>query len=98
MIGRIDRELSGLLAGGFPFHGDPEVAKKPDWLFRQSAVVPILERNGEAMVVLITSRSGRWGIPKGIIERELTPQASAANEAWAGTTGNEASDVAADRR
>ncbi len=59
------------------------MAKKPEWMFRQSAVVPILERNGEAMVVLITSsRSGHWGIPKGIIEKDLTPQASAANEAW----------------
>jgi 8-oxo-dGTP pyrophosphatase MutT (NUDIX family) len=52
----------------------------------QSAVVPIIEENGEVKVVLITSsqsaHSELWGIPKGLIEPHLSPQESAANEAW----------------
>lgn len=34
-------------------------------------------------MLLVTSRSGkRWIVPKGIVERELTPAESAAKEAW----------------
>jgi 8-oxo-dGTP pyrophosphatase MutT (NUDIX family) len=45
----------------------------------QSGVLPIA---GE-MVVLITSRSsGRWIIPKGYVEKGMTPAESAAKEAW----------------
>ncbi len=54
------------------------MAKKPDWLFRQSGAIPIL--NGQ--VVLITSRkSKRWIIPKGVIESNMSPWESAAKEA-----------------
>jgi 8-oxo-dGTP pyrophosphatase MutT (NUDIX family) len=52
----------------------------------QSGVLPIV---GE-MVVLITARgSGRWIIPKGYIEKGMSPAESAAKEAWeeAGLTG-----------
>lgn len=59
------------------------MAKKPEWLYQQCAVVPLVEQDGETLVVLITSsRSGRWGIPKGVIEKGLTPQESVAIEAW----------------
>jgi len=45
----------------------------------QSGVLPIA---GD-MVVLITARnSGRWIIPKGYIEKGMTPAESAAKEAW----------------
>jgi 8-oxo-dGTP pyrophosphatase MutT (NUDIX family) len=52
----------------------------------QSGVLPIA---GD-MIVLITARSsGRWIIPKGYIEKGMSPAESAAKEAWeeAGVTG-----------
>jgi 8-oxo-dGTP pyrophosphatase MutT (NUDIX family) len=57
--------------------------KKPDWLYRQSAAVPFWIENGELKIVLITSiKSGKWIVPKGVIEPGFSPQDSAANEAW----------------
>ena len=54
----------------------------PDWIYRQSAVVPYLWREDELHVVLVTSaRSRRWGIPKGIVDPGLSPAQSAAKEA-----------------
>jgi 8-oxo-dGTP pyrophosphatase MutT (NUDIX family) len=53
----------------------------------QSGVLPIV---GD-MIVLITARSsGRWIIPKGYIEKGMSPAESAAKEAWeeAGVIGN----------
>lgn len=51
----------------------------PDWLYRQSAVLPLYQ----GQVVLITTRkSGRWVIPKGVVELHLSPQESAREEAW----------------
>ena len=59
-----------------------DAASKPAWLFRQSAVIPFIRDSGALQIVLITSRSAKkWGIPKGIIERGMSPQASAAKEA-----------------
>ncbi len=56
--------------------------KKPNWLYKQSAVVPFLVENGEVKVVLITSlKAKKWIVPKGVIEPGLSPQDSAANEA-----------------
>jgi len=52
--------------------------KKPNWFYQQSAVIPIY--NGK--IVLVTSRKKkRWIIPKGIIEKNMTPWDSAAKEA-----------------
>ncbi|MDJ0943296.1 MAG: NUDIX domain-containing protein [Kiloniellales bacterium] len=54
----------------------------PDWVYRQSAVLPYRLRNGDPEVLLITSRSGkRWVLPKGIVEPGMTPPVSAAKEA-----------------
>jgi 8-oxo-dGTP pyrophosphatase MutT (NUDIX family) len=51
---------------------------KADWLYRQSAAIPILD----GKVVLVTTRSGKeWTVPKGVIERAMTPWDSAAKEA-----------------
>ena len=64
--------------------------RAPDWMFNQSGVIPYRSRNGEIEVLLITSRKQKhWVIPKGIVEVPLTPQDSAAKEAWeeAGITG-----------
>ncbi|MGE5660210.1 MAG: NUDIX hydrolase [Actinomycetota bacterium] len=49
----------------------------------QSGVIPYRILDGEIEVMLITSSTGkRWVIPKGLIERNMTPQDSAAKEAW----------------
>ena len=54
----------------------------PEWLFRQSAVIPYRFRDGSLEVLLITShKRKRWVIPKGVVEQALTPAQSAAAEA-----------------
>jgi 8-oxo-dGTP pyrophosphatase MutT (NUDIX family) len=56
---------------------------KPDAWYEQSAVVPFRRGERGLEVLLITTRgSGRWIVPKGIVEPHLTPQASAAQEAF----------------
>lgn len=51
--------------------------------YRQSGVIPLRKKGGRRHVLLITSRRRkRWVIPKGIVEPEMTPAASAAKEAW----------------
>ena len=64
---------------------------RPPWFYNQSAAIPLRFRDGAADVLLVTSRSGkRWVIPKGIVEPDLSPAASAAKEAWeeAGVRGS----------
>ena len=64
--------------------------KKPSWLYRQSAAIPFRRHDGDLEVLLVTSvRRGRWIIPKGVVERDLTPAESARKEAWeeAGVSG-----------
>ncbi|MFB8796026.1 MAG: NUDIX hydrolase [Microcoleus sp.] len=52
-------------------------------LVEQSGVIPYRIQNGKIEVMLITSSGGkRWVIPKGLIEPEMTPEDSAAKEAW----------------
>jgi 8-oxo-dGTP pyrophosphatase MutT (NUDIX family) len=66
-------------------------ATVPPWFYRQSAVIPFRRRAGAVDVLMVTSRSGRrWIVPKGIIEPDLSPADSAANEAWeeAGVRGS----------
>jgi 8-oxo-dGTP pyrophosphatase MutT (NUDIX family) len=56
----------------------------------QAAALCYRVREGQLEILLITSRrSGRWGIPKGSIERGETSQAAAEREAYeeAGITG-----------
>ncbi len=63
---------------------------KPEYWYKQSAVIPYRKRNGKIEILLITSRNKkRWIIPKGIIEPDLSSQKSAAKEAMeeAGVTG-----------
>ncbi len=50
-------------------------------LFKQSAVVPYRVVKGEIEILLITTRKGRWIVPKGIVEPGLSPAESAAKEA-----------------
>jgi 8-oxo-dGTP pyrophosphatase MutT (NUDIX family) len=49
--------------------------------FNQSAVVPYRLVKGEIEILLITTRKGRWIIPKGVVEPGLSPAESAAKEA-----------------
>jgi len=53
------------------------------WMYNQSGVIPIRYRDGTLEILLITSRRKKhWVIPKGIIEGDLSPQDSAAQEAY----------------
>jgi 8-oxo-dGTP pyrophosphatase MutT (NUDIX family) len=74
--------------------------QKPAWWYKQSGVIAYRLNSQESSarrtsspleVLLITSRKRkRWIIPKGIIEADMSPQASAAKEAFeeAGILGN----------
>lgn len=53
----------------------------PAWVYRQSAALPYRWRGGTLEVLLITTRRGRWIVPKGIVEPGLSSQSSAAKEA-----------------
>ena len=49
----------------------------------QACAVPLRRCEGEIEVCLITSLGkGRWGVPKGIVEEDQTPQQAALCEAW----------------
>lgn len=48
----------------------------------QSGVIPFFSKDGETKIVLVTSMETRqWIIPKGSIEKDMSPQESAAKEA-----------------
>lgn len=56
---------------------------KPDYYYRQSAVIPYRQGPSGLEVLLITSRKQRhWIIPKGIVEQDLDAAESAAKEAF----------------
>lgn len=57
--------------------------KPKEKLFRQYAALPYAVRDGELLVVLVTSRdTGRWIIPKGWPEKNLKGHEVAAREAF----------------
>jgi phosphohistidine phosphatase len=50
---------------------------------RTSAVIAGRVRGGELEICLIRNKdSGKWGIPKGIVDPGDTPEETALNEAW----------------
>ena len=58
------------------------MAKKAVNFFEQSAVIPFIIKKGRTQIVLVTSSSNKnWVIPKGGIEKWMTPEKSAAKEA-----------------
>jgi len=58
------------------------MGKVPDWMYRQSAVIPYRQGANGPEVLLVTSRKGkRWVLPKGVVEPELAPAVSAEKEA-----------------
>lgn len=64
--------------------------------FNQSGIIPFKISQGQLKYILITSnKSGQWIFPKGMIEPDMTPSESAANEGWeeAGVTGTVYDDV-----
>jgi phosphohistidine phosphatase len=55
---------------------------KPDWFYRQSAVIPYRFRNPDLEILLISNRrKSRWIVPKGVKEPHLSAVDSAAKEA-----------------
>lgn len=51
-------------------------------IFDQSAVIPYRKNDdGSIDIMLVTTKEGNWTIPKGTIEDDLSPRASAAKEA-----------------
>lgn len=53
----------------------------PSDIYDQSAVIPFKVEKKQVKVLLIKSRKRKWIIPKGIIEKGLSPQQSAFKEA-----------------
>ena len=67
-----------------------EKKKKRTKTYRQYAALPYTVRDGELVVLLVTSReTGRWVIPKGWSKKHLKPFDTAAQEAFeeAGVVG-----------
>ncbi|RJP33028.1 MAG: NUDIX domain-containing protein [Actinobacteria bacterium] len=65
-------------------------ASRPPWHFEQSGAVPFRKKDAGCEVLLVTTRkAGRWIIPKGIVEPDLSPADSAVKEALeeAGVSG-----------
>src|SRR5690349_20187713 len=57
--------------------------KKMNGIIVQSGVIPYRIKDGRLEVALVTSSNGsRWTIPKGHIEPDMSPQDSAAKEAY----------------
>ncbi|MEM7344121.1 MAG: NUDIX hydrolase [Chloroflexota bacterium] len=60
-------------------------------MFTHSGVIPFIRQNSTVEFVVISNRSRMlWIFPKGMLEPDLTPAASALNEAYeeAGVTGH----------
>lgn len=57
--------------------------KRPAYYYQQSSAIPY-RVTADGLEIMIITSSGRkhWGIPKGVIEPELSPQESAAKEAY----------------
>jgi len=63
---------------------------KPDYWYKQSAVIPFRYNNNKIELLIISTRKNKkWIFPKGIIEENLTERESAEKEALeeAGITG-----------
>jgi phosphohistidine phosphatase len=55
---------------------------RPDYYYRQSAVIPFRHGPSGLEVLMITTRKKRrWIVPKGVVEPDLSPAVSAAKEA-----------------
>lgn len=73
------------LTQGFPFITvtGTEFRLRPAFYYAQSGVIPYHIVDGELKLLLISAGSKeKWAFPKGVIEPGLSPQVSAAKEAW----------------
>lgn len=73
------------LAEGFPYTtlSGTEMRPRPAYYYTQSEVIPYRWVAGKMQILLISSSSQQhWLVPKGIVEPGLSPQLSAAKEAW----------------
>lgn len=73
------------LAEGFPFVTltGTELRSRPAYYYAQSGVIPYHVVGDELQLLLISAGSKeKWAFPKGVIEPGLSPQMSAAKEAW----------------
>ncbi len=74
----------------------PAFRDRPDYYYRQSAVIPVRQRDGKIEVLMIAKTGGKkWSLPKGIVEPGMSPADSAAKEALeeAGVLGTPRPDV-----
>ncbi len=65
-------------------------------MLRQAGVIPFRIMDGKLEVLLVTSRdTGRWVIPKGYVDKGMTPQKAAVQEALeeAGVSGEITSKI-----
>ena len=63
-------------------HGNiPGMADVPSWFFQQASVIPYRDGKDGLEVLLVTTSSGRWIIPKGVIDPGETAEHAAAREA-----------------
>ncbi|HEY7772767.1 MAG TPA: histidine phosphatase family protein [Marinagarivorans sp.] len=73
------------LGYSFPVNiaGETQLRMRPDYYYRQSAAIPYRETEAGVEVLLVGSSGNKhWILPKGIVEPGLSPQESAAKEAY----------------
>jgi len=60
------------------------MANRPDWLNPRSGAIPIIRDAQGIKLVLVTTKPNKknWILPKGQVEMGMSPQESAAKEAW----------------
>jgi phosphohistidine phosphatase len=84
VLGNIVRSRE--LPEGFPYPmpDGEELRDRPAYYYSQSAVIPYrVDGDGQAEFLVIgSSKKHHWVVPKGIKDPGLTPQQSAAKEAW----------------
>ena len=79
----------------FPDPDGSEQRDRPAYYYTQSSVIPYRVHNGRVEILVIaSSKKKHLVVPKGIKDPGLTPQASAAKEAWeeAGVEGEVATE------
>jgi phosphohistidine phosphatase len=87
----------------FPFPGPDgsELRDRPAYYYTQSAVIPYRIQDGKLEILVIaSSKKKHLVVPKGIKDPGLTPQESAAKEAWeeAGVEGEVAMEALGEYR
>ena len=76
---------SGTLPKKFPYPGPDgkELRDRPAYYYTQSSVIPYRVRDGKPEILVIaSSKKNHLVVPKGIKDPGLSPQESAAKEAW----------------